>query len=130
MVPGEGFWIQSSGAAESTFAGEVSTNAVPLTLTTGLNLVGNPFPADLSIQKVTSTTLRTGTVAKFWKNGSYQTVFYYDESSDGGIYDTDEETCLGPGWGNANQIVVNHTIASGEGFWIQSSGNATVLIEY
>ena len=130
MVRGDGFWIQSSGAAENTFAGEVSTNTVSLTLNDGLNLVGNPFPKDISIQKITSDDLRTGTLANFWNNGSYETVYYYDEDSDGGVYDTDEETCLGPGWGNANQIVVNHTISSGEGFWIQSSGAASASIEF
>ena len=131
MNGGEGFWIQSYGAATNVFSGEVSTNMVSLTLSDGLNLVGNPFPAGISIQNVKSSSLKTGTVAQFWNGSSYATVYYYDEDSEGGVYTDDSyEDCLGPGWGDIDQISVNHNVKSAEGFWIQSYGSASATIEF
>ena len=132
MNPGDGFWIQSDGSAVNTFAGEVSLDPVTISLTQGLNLVGNPFPAPLPISKITGN-LRTGTMAQFWDSATrkYVTVYYYDEDSDGGVFTDDSyEACLGPGWGDIDQIAIDKNVGSCEGFWIQSDSAATITLSY
>lgn len=133
LVQGEGFWVQSEGASVNVFAGEVSTNAVNVSLISGLNLVGNPFPAPLPIQKITGAGLKTGTTANIWNptTKKYSYVFYYDENSEGGVYtDGSYEECLGPGWGDIDQVSVDTEIDSLAGFWIQSETATNITIEY
>ena len=129
MNRGEGFWVQAANVSTQVFAGEVSTNAVALTLVKGLNLVGNPFPADISIQNITSEGFGAGTVAKFWNPSSktYGTAYYYDDD----VYTDDSyEDALGPGWGDIDAIVLNVNIGAMEGFWIQAGAATTATLAY
>jgi hypothetical protein len=122
---GEGFWIQAGAASTVTISGEITSSA-QVSLSSGLNLVANPVPAAINVSEISAVGLEGGDTAQFWNGSSYTTVFYYGLNNEGGVYDTDEETCLGPGWGDINQIVVSMPIVVGQGFWIQSAGDGTL----
>ena len=132
MNPGTGFWVQSPSAATVTLCGEVSTNAVEVSLVAGLNLVGNPFPGQIDISAITSSDLAASTVAQFWNATakSYTTVFYYPGPADGIYEDDSYENNLGAGWGDGDAIAIDFPIDAGSGFWIQSPSAATISISY
>ncbi len=123
---GEGFWLQAGGASDVTISGQVgSTNEV--SVASGLTLVVNPYPTGIDIAEIQADGLTGGDIAKFWTGSGYSTVFYYGEENDGGVYEDDSyEVCLGPGWGDINQIAVSSAIAVGEGFWVQAGSAATL----
>ena len=133
MNPGFGYWLQSEDSASVTYAGEVNTNKVTVSISSGLNQVGNAFPGSISLSKITSSDLPSGSVISFWDNATatYTFATYYGVDADGGVYtDNSYETCLGAGWGDGEQVVITKTIDTAEGFWLQSEDSASLEIEF
>ena len=129
MTSGAGYWLEAGNSASVTYSGEVNTNKVTVSLVSGLNQVGNPFPAEIPLSNIKSATLVSGTVISFWDNTEkeYTYATYYGEDADGGVYSDDSyENCLGPGWGDGNQIAIDKNVATGEGFWLET-GDASSL---
>ena len=63
---------------------------------------------------------------------SYTKAFYWGENSaDGGVWtggaDDPDAVCLGAGWGDTDAVVVNATIAVGQGFWTKSVATGTLV---
>ena len=128
-----GYWLQTAGSATVTLAGEVDTSEQTASLVQGLNLLGNPYPCEIPISSVVGTSLPDGSIAQFWNATSrtYTSAVWYSENADGGVYTDDSyEDCLGAGWGDDNQIVVNETIGAGEGFWVQTSASSTITFVF
>ncbi len=104
-------------------------------MSAGYTIVGNQFKnvgstdQVLEISQVVASGLTGGDQARFWDSSisDYVTIVYYGEENEGGVY-TDEsyEECLGPGWGDENQIIISKEIDVGEGFWISSANSGTL----
>lgn len=127
LPTGSGFWVISSPATLIA-AGEVSSSNT-ITVEAGTWLVANPLPTATNTKNIKCPGFETGTVAQFWNGTGYTLAYYYDENSDGGVYSEDGEECLGPGWGDEDQIVIDHDIAVGEGFWVISGTGSEVTFE-
>ena len=132
---GEGFWviIPKQSSASVTMSGEViEGDSVTKPVKAGFNLMSNPFPAELDIQKIQSTDLlglddegEFQTTLRIWDGSAYEYYGWLD-ADDG----TNNEV---PEW-NSHWILYDMTdvasakIGIGKGFWIVSpnaSGNIT-----
>ncbi len=125
---GESFWISGAGASTITFSGEVPT-ATTKDFVAGYTLVCNPMPKEINLADVKATGLTGGDQARFWDpiTSTYETIVYYGEENDGGVYSDDSyEECLGPGWGDGDQIIISKEIKIGEGFWISAASSGTL----
>ena len=112
----------------------VSSNIVgytKITVPKGLSIIGQQFDAvGGGTNDVANVTSVEGLSpwgedsVRFWNGASYQNLYYYaydaDEGSEG-LLDTGED-----GWGDADQKSVVLSVAPGTGFWINTSGEATV----
>lgn len=125
---GSGFWLYSNFPTNiiCTISGEVpSGNAGCIAFPQGTNMLGNPYPAEVSITNVSTTGLTTEDCIRFWRGASYETIYYY--GVDDGIYPDDSYNVnLGPGWGDYDQIAVTNTIKPGEGFWLNSESSGSI----
>ena len=123
---GSGFWLQNAATATITISGEVpSVNTV--SVRAGLTMVSSPLPIIVDIADITADNLKGGDMARFWNGSSYENINYYGAADEGGVYsDGTYETCLGPGWGDDNQIAVRKTIDMSQGFWIQAATASTL----
>ena len=128
---GDGFWIQTTAAAEITFSGEVpEEDTKEVQVASGYNLLSNPFPEALPIQSVQSNDLpgldAEGNFQSFIKvwNGSGYTTYGWMDANDG----TENEM---PAW-NSKWVLkdfsdlASTTISIGAGFWVQTSAAATI----
>ncbi len=122
---GNACWIESANQVEVTVSGEVTDNTT-VSFSAGYNLIANPRPESVALTAVTSDSLATQDQIRFWDGNGYTTYAYYGEDADGGVYASDGETCLGPGWGDSDQLAVTRTIAVGEGFWLETAGSGTL----
>ena len=137
MPTGEGFWIKTDEAATITFAGEVPEgDSQEVEVVSGLNLISNPFPAMLNIQKIQSDDLAGISDAgafqstiRVWTGNGYTTYGWSD--ADDGDVEVDGET-----WPESNSKWLNYgmseivdvNIPIGAGFWLQTNGKATLTI--
>ena len=60
----------------------------------------------------------------------YTTAYFWGQSADGGVYESpdDDAECLGPGWGDPNQTVIDINLDHGQGFWTQSVAGGTLTV--
>ena len=60
----------------------------------------------------------------------YTSAYYWGESAEGGVYTStaDDADCLGPGWGDKEQTVIDITLDHGQGFWTQARNGGTLTI--
>ena len=123
---GTGFWLKNAAQSTVTFAGEVP-NVLTVSVSAGLTMVCCPLPIVVDIKDITADNLKAGDMARFWNGSAYENVNYYSEDDDGGVYTDDSyETCLGAGWGDANQIAVSREIDISQGFWVKAATAATL----
>ena len=81
----------------------------------------------VDIKDVTADNLKVGDMVRFWNGTSYENISYYSEDDEGGVYtDTSYTTCLGAGWGDANQVAVSREIDISQGFWVKAATASTL----
>ena len=125
---GTGFWLKIDNGAVVTVSGQVSENTT-VSFSAGYNLLANPRPVSVPLSQVASSSLATDDQIRFWDSDTeqYTTYAFYGEDADGGVYtDSSYEECLGAGWGDDGQIVVNKAIGVGEGFWLKAASSGTL----
>jgi len=111
VAPGKGYFVQMAGAADIAIAGvPVSTDTAfeQIALTTGWNLVANPFPQALPFANIMTTASRILPYG-----------FVYDPGLGSYLLVTDQ---AGMGAGRTN-------ILPWEGVWVRATESATLRIE-
>ena len=132
ITPGQGFWLQTRVNASVIIAGEVlkaEDNTVS-TLAGKMDLICNTFPVTISIQDIlpgTGIDIYGRDNLRVWDpvTATYVRAHYYSETYDAA--DTDYEFDLGPGWGDDDGFRLDFPITPGQGFWLQTRNNASVL---
>ena len=97
-----------------------------------MTLAANPLPMLVSLQDIVPEGY--GQLGNDWikiynpATSRYVTAYYWGAAADGGVYESPDEDaeCLGPGWGDENQTVIDVDIAVGQGFWTQAEGGGTL----
>ena len=128
---GKAFWIDTPMSAEIIFLGQVFTeNDYSIDIETGLNLVSNPFPVLFNVHNINSDNLLGYTASSFvaktklwaWEDGSYNLHSYIAEDL-GGM----DSSFIGKKWldNKGNPSIL--TIDVGQGFWIDTPANATLV---
>jgi len=129
---GQGFWTKARSGGTLTVSGEVSSNNSITIPVNAMTLVTSTYPGELDIQKIVPAGYveNGGDWIMIWDpvNQTYIDAYYWGESADGGVYDSPDENaeCLGPGWGDGNQTVINITLAPGQGFWTKARLGGTL----
>ena len=120
-----GFWLYNRGQQMTvTLSGEVPTNTVSVALTSGYNMIANPFAADLPIKSIaaktgsftSSDTTSDADYILIWRNGGYDTTYFYSSDADdkwSSDQDGFEET--------------EDTLAPGEAFWFYRRGEPMTI---
>ena len=128
IASGSAFWTKSkNNKSKITVFGEVpATNSVKFSA--GLSLVSGTFPVKTKIKTIVAEGLQPLDTISFWNGSKYEEVFYYDYDVWGGVYvDNVNWEELGPGFGDANQIVTTLEIPEGKGFWVKTKGSGGTL---
>ncbi len=142
VANGDAFWILSSVEESTiTIAGEVPTTAGAITISTGFNMIANPYPKAVKVNDLFTCTGLTGLDWTFattegdtlmiWNPATqmYETTLYYAGDSDpDGIMDTFGAV---PGtWFDTEHFQTAQTeIPVGGSFWILSSGPGTLTFK-
>ena len=118
IEPGTGFWILSSNIATVTILGQVPATT-EVTLSQGYNLVCAPQPVELDIQDIEAEGLDGdgNDTMRIWDGSKYDTYYYYSAEA----LESDKG-----GWGDADGELQTVSIPAGSGFWVISSGAATL----
>ncbi len=108
--PGEGFWVNSKGAAEVTISGTPGSGG--LLLSQGWNLVGLK-----GVQSQAVATLLTGQtgIISLWKWEGNSWAVYLPDQGD-----------KGAGYAASKGFTLLQEIGPGEGFWVNSSAETTL----
>ena len=126
LVAGSGFWLNPSSEAVITIAGQVSSED-SVSVPAGRTQISNPFPINLAIRNIGAIGLVSYVDSlSYWNGTGYESMIFYGEDAEGGVYESDGETLIGPGFGDENQIVSDVTIGIGKGFWIGSTSSAII----
>jgi len=124
------FWVNSSSSATMTIAGQVGSISQlddgEVNFGSGLTLINNTFPQEVLLSEITASGLATGDTLRFWNGKTYDSVIWYGADAYGGVYDLDEN-CLGPGFGDSEQIVSEDPILVGYGFWVSTAGSGGTI---
>ena len=129
---GEGFWTKSVAGGTLTVSGEVSSDNTVTIPANQMLLVTSKYPGQVNLQSIVPTGYSArGTdwiMVYDPSTSSYTKAFYWGEEADGGVYESPDEDadCLGPGWGDSNQTVINLTLEYGQGFWTKSVAGGTL----
>ena len=123
---GQGFWTKSVAGGTLTVSGEVSDNNSVTVPANAMTLVTSTYPGELDIQNIVPTGYSE--LGSDWimvwdaSTRQYTDAYYWGESAEGGVYSSpdDDAECLGPGWGDGDQTVINITLTAGQGFWTKS----------
>ena len=138
---GDAFWILSSAPnASVTIAGEVPTDVDAITIRTGYNMIGNPFPIEVDVNDMFTVTGLTGVDWTFeteagdrlmiWDPVSkmYTTELLYTGDTPSQAmteYGAEPST-----WFDMNEFATATTkIPVGGAFWIKSSGEGTLTFK-
>ena len=129
---GQGFWLQTRNNASVTIAGEVlkaNDNKVS-TLAGKMDIICNTFATDINIQDIQAGSgidMYGRDTLRVWNpvSATYVTARYFSETYD--TADIDYEDDLGPGWADVDGFRLDFQIFAGQGFWLQTRNNATVL---
>ena len=134
VANGTGFWVKTDAAGEIMFAGEVcSSNSVTQRTSVGFNMLSNPYPMALDVQKIQTVDLpgidessyEFHTELYVWNGGGYQT-YGWSDADDGTDIDWEESNSK---WLDLKQEnIVDVTIPVGGGFWVKSDQSGTVTI--
>lgn len=126
LPTGQGFWVTSAASMSYTTAGQVRESQVSLSTPAGtFSMLGNPYPADVSLNDITMTGIAAGDQIYVWDptlgtSGDYKIFQYSDDLFDPGV-----PGFVGPGWGNLSGFVVNDAVIPvGSGFWISTASAA------
>ena len=136
LSAGQGLWTKSVQQGQILVSGEVATS-LEVSIPAGKQtLVCNPLPVEVDLQDIAATgySQNGGDWVMVWDatTQSYTKAFYWGENSaDGGVWtggaDDPDAVCLGAGWGDTDAVVVNATIAVGQGFWTKSVATGTLV---
>ena len=123
---GTGFWIDTSESATVIFSGEVpAEDAVTVNVSAGYNLIANPFPETISIQKITSTDLPAMDLDSLAFNAQLLTWNGSGYSFYGWAGEVGDEA-LDNKWLDDQYEEATATLDIGKGCWIQTSAPGTV----
>ena len=129
---GSGFWIKAGSSGNITISGQVpEAETVETPLTSGYNLVANPYPANVAISDFGTLD---GSFSGFDEDGNYAVEMrvwngigydYYGWSgTSAGKYMDDES--LNNKWLNLDFESVSDPIPYGHGVWIKTSQSGTI----
>ena len=131
---GKGFWFSAPSVedgAVATFAGEVKSDANTKEIAIGNTefvIVGNPFPVDLTFEKMTTKGLIPGTFStrtttaphmQVWNGTGYTHYFYISDATGGSASGS---------WARTKAAATGVFAKVGEGFWIQSASEGSITI--
>jgi hypothetical protein len=74
LTRGDGFWIQSPGAAEILLMGQVPESDTVTDVMTGWSLLGNPVPVEMAVSDSGLNAAPQGTALYFWNGSDYVSV--------------------------------------------------------
>ena len=126
---GTAFWVKTTDSADVVSSGEVpEEDTKTVALSTGLNMVANPFPESISIQTIQSDDLpgldENGDFTaelRIWTGTGYKTYGW-----SGFLGDDEDSAPLNYSWLNQDYEKANETIAIGTGFWIKTAEPANI----
>ena len=129
----KGVWIKAGSAGSVTIAGEVSTNAVTVSLDTGWNMVANPFPCDA---KVSTFGVLSEEMLGFDEDGNYITELHVWENGNytrygwAGTSGTEllEDSSYDNKWLD-NQLEIpadDIVVPYGHGVWIKAGSSGSI----
>ena len=127
-------WIKAGSAGSVTISGQVPTNDVTVALTTGYNMVANPFP--MTVPVTTFGTLSAemagfdaegnfATEMMVWKNGTYTT---YGWSGSSGT-DVLEDDSFDNKWLNGDLEETDDEVDFGHGVWIKAGSAGSITFK-
>ena len=120
---GSGFWILAKQAGTLTISGEVPSSAVTIQLTTGFNMVANPFPGGVA---VSDFGVLDSSFPGYDEDGDYDTEMqvwngngydYYGWAGDSGSK-VDNDPDLDNKWLDMDNELVDDVIPYGNAVWI------------
>ena len=128
---GTAFWIKTDSSADVVFSGEVATeDTISAQVSSGYNLLANPFPETISIQQIQSTNLsglddegQFTSQLQLWTGRGYT---YYGWA--GFVGDDPDSAPYNYKWLDMSTLepVTDVTLDIGKGFWIQTGSAADI----
>ena len=134
MDVGTAVWIKvpTGTTGNIVLSGEVPEgDSKEIQLRAGFNLIANPFPTAIDIQKIQAGATIPGldaengyavqTELRYWDGTGYET-YGWDSEGDPNVPNSDHK------WVDEDLVVATRTIELGKGFWIKTPVAGTVTI--
>ena len=127
-------WIKAGSAGSVTISGQVPTNDVTVALSTGYNMVANPFPMNVPV--TTFGVLSSGmagfdaegnyaTEMMVWKNGTYATYGWSGHSGTVVL----EDSSLDNKWLDIDLEETDDMVDFGHGVWIKAGSAGSITFK-
>ena len=128
---GEGFWVKAANSGTITLLGEVVATNITLRLSTGYNIVANPYPCDL---KITNFGRLDDSFAGYDDNYDFTTTMEVWNGSGYSFYgwagtsgtDVDDDDSLDYTWTDLVAEPVDGSIPAGSSVWIKAAHAGTI----
>jgi len=115
LIPqGASVWLKSIAGTTTIVAGEVpSVGSVTNTLSVGFNMISNPYPVEMTLGSIPTTSLSDGDQVLLWAGSGYDIYNYY----------------VGYGWYDFTVTIPSDDvqIPVGDGCWLKSAAGGEIV---
>jgi hypothetical protein len=115
LIPqGTAVWAKSNSGTDLVISGEVpSSGSVTNMLSSGFNMVSDPYPVDMTLADIPTNSLSDQDQAMLWNGSGYGVYTYY----------------AGYGWYDVTATIPSGStkVSVGQGFWLKSASGGALI---